>query len=99
MMSSEFKLVCDSRFWAELSFAYKSLKFRSSRFPLDFVEGGLLFDFQRRKNRKKIAQIHNPKGVLAKSTPLNPMSMSVFSNETLERFFILIMSATNGFLP
>ena len=83
--------MCDSRLWAELSFAIKILEFRPPRISLDFVEGGLLFNFQGRKNRSKIAQIHNPKGVLAKPTTLNPMSISVFSPEKIGRFSILIM--------
>ena len=55
--------MCDSRFRAELSFAIKILEFRPPRISLDFVEEGLLFNFQGRKNRSKIAQIQYLKGV------------------------------------
>ena len=65
MMSSEVKLVCDSRFWVELSFAIKIFEFRPSRISLDFVEWGLLFNFQSQKNQPKFAPIHNPKGVFS----------------------------------
>ena len=65
MTSSKVWLVCDSRFWAELLFAIKILEFRPPTISLDFVEGGLLFNFQGRKNRSKIAQIHNPQGVFS----------------------------------
>ena len=63
MMSSEVKLVWHPRFWVELSFATKIFEFRPSSFPLDWPYWGLLFNFQQRKNRPKIAQIQYLKSV------------------------------------
>ena len=91
MTSSKVKLVCDSRLWAELSFAIKILEFRPPRISLDFVEGGLLFNFQGRKIDQKLLKFTTQRVFLAKPTTLNPMSISVFSPEKVGRFSILIM--------
>ena len=63
MMSSEVKLVWHSRFWAEFFENSNRFEFPSSSFSLDFGTWGLLFNFQERKNRSKIALIHYLKGV------------------------------------
>ena len=67
IMSSEVKLVWHPRFWVELSFAIKIFEFRPSRISLDFVEWGLLFNFQSQKNQSKIALIHKPKVVFSQT--------------------------------
>ena len=67
MTSSEFKLHCDSRFWVEILYFSIRFEFQSSSFSLDFVEGGLLFNFQSQKNQSKIALIHKPKVVFSQT--------------------------------
>ena len=63
MMSSEVKLVWHSRFWAEISENSNRFEFKSSSFSLEVGIWGLLFNFQWRKNRSKIAQIQYLKSV------------------------------------